>query len=102
MTPTPTPTPTTTPIPTPTPTPGKVDGPKTGDESNVRLWTAIAAVTLLVSFAAFGLSYRYQAKQLAEKDTVDIEVKDNKDIDLFVEEDIDETSAEDSDEQKEE
>ena len=62
----------------------------------------IAAVTLLVSITAFGLSYRYQAKQLGAKDSTDNEAETSTSPDLFDEEDATEINTEDSEEQKEE
>ena len=67
----------------------------------MRLWTAIAAVTLLVSFAAFGLSYRYQMKQLGDKGSNNDMSSDTRSSDVTLNEGFTE-DEEDSDEQKEE
>ena len=62
-TPTPDPTPTPTPDPTPTPTPtGKPNGPKTGDEANLALWSALALGSLLSLAGVWYLSRRKAAE----------------------------------------
>ena len=54
----PTPTPKPTPTPSPTPTPVKTDAPKTGDQSNVGLWTSLAAAAVVGGVTVLGISFR--------------------------------------------
>ena len=52
--------------PTETPKTEKTDSPKTGDDSNIDLWTAVAALAAAGGFAALGFYFRNQKKRKDE------------------------------------
>lgn len=52
--------------PTETPKTEKTDSPKTGDDSNINLWTAVAALAAAGGFAALGFYFRNQKKRKDE------------------------------------